>query len=82
MEANKKLNAALDAVFHSAEYNELHRVVMELRDNGRVELHPHTERNADAFAILTGWIYDQLKPVKRGKTKTQKIRKALGYSIP
>lgn len=82
MEANKKLNAAMDAVFNSAEWKKMHRVVMELRDNGGVELHPDTERNIDAYAHVTGWIYDQLQPVKRGKTKTQKIRKALGYSIP
>lgn len=82
MEANKKLNAAMEAVFNSAEWKEMHRVVMELRDNGGVELHPHTERNADTFAHFTGWIYDQLQPVKRGNTKTSKIRKALGYSIP
>lgn len=78
MEANKKLNAALNAVFNSEEYNELHRVVMELRDNGGVKLHPDTARNIDVLAHVTG----QLQPVKRGKTKTQKIRKALGYLIP
>ena len=82
MEANKKLNASLDAVFNSAEYNELHHVVIELRDNGGVELHPDTARNIDVLAHVTGWIYDQLQPVKRGKTKTQKIRQALGYLIP
>ena len=82
MVANKKLNEALNAVFNSKEYNELHRVVMELRDNGGVELHPNTARNIDVLAHVTGWIYDQLQPVKRGKTKTQKIRKALGYLIP
>lgn len=54
MEANKKLNAALDAVFNSAEYGELHRVVMELRDNGGVKLHPDTARNIDVLAHVTG----------------------------
>lgn len=82
MEANKKLNAALNAVFNSAEYNELHRVVMDLRDNGGIKLHPDTARNIDVLAHFTGWIHDQLRPVKRGKTKTQKIRKALGYLFP
>jgi len=82
MEANKKLNTALNAVFNSAEYYELQRVVMELRDNGGIDLRPDTERNIDMLAHLTGWIYDKLKPVKRGKTKTQKIRKALDYLIP
>lgn len=82
MEANKKLNSALNAVFNSAEYNELHRVVMELRDNGEMEIHPDTARNIDVLAHVTGWIHDQLRPVKRGKTKTQKIRSALGYLIP
>lgn len=38
MEANKKLNEAMNAVFNSAEWKELHRVVMKLRDNGGVDL--------------------------------------------
>ena len=81
MEANKKLKAALNAVFNSAEYKELHRVVMELRDNGGVNLSPDTERNIDTLALVAGWIYDQLQPVKRGRSMTEKIRKALGYIV-
>ena len=80
MEANKKLNEAFEAVFNSAEWREMKRVVMELRDNGGVRMTPTTERNADNFALVTGWSYDQLQPVKRGKTMTEKIRKTLGYS--
>lgn len=82
MEANKKLNDAFKAVFNSAEWRNMTRVVMDLRDNGGVNMTLTTERNAEDFALITGWIFDQLQPVKRGKTKTQKIRKALGYLIP
>jgi hypothetical protein len=78
MEANKKLNTALEAVYNSAEWQELQRVVMALRYEG-CEMSATTERNLDHLAITAGWIYDQIKPVKRGKTKVQKIRKILGY---
>lgn len=82
MEANKKLNAAIEVVLNSAEWREMKNIVMELRYNGGVNLSPDTERNIDTLALVAGWIYDQLQPVIRGRSMTEKIRKALGYSYP
>ena len=43
----------------------------------------NVERRIDALAERAGWIFDTLngKP-KRGLSKGQKIRKALGYTYP
>lgn len=45
---------------------------------------PNWNYKADAFAELSGWIYDRLNGMTRldKKSVTKKIRKALGYSYP
>lgn len=88
-EQNERLGNALDAVYYSKEMQELKNLVMELRDSEECvhgsynNIFPHIERNIDSLAETAGWIYDQLdgKP-KRGLSKHQKIRKALGYTYP
>lgn len=46
--------------------------------------HANWNYPADAFAELTGWIYDRLAGRNRlhKKSVTKKIRKALGYTYP
>lgn len=45
---------------------------------------PNWNYAADAFAEMTGWIYDRLHGRTRSdkKSVTKKIRKALGYTYP
>ena len=37
-------------------------------------------RSADRLVQSGGWLLDQVRPVKRGRTMKQKLRKALGYT--
>lgn len=88
-EQNERLGKALDALMTSNEMRDLVDLVIELRDSedciqgGYNNIYPHIERSIDDLATRAGWIYDQLdgKP-KRGLSRGQKIRKALGYTYP
>ena len=86
-ENNERLNNALNALYESEEFNALKDLVIELKDTegegGYNAIFPHIERNIDYMVETVGWIYDSLvgKP-KRGFSCTQRLRKALGYSIP
>ncbi len=88
-EQNQQLEQAISAVLTSKEMKALKTLVFELSLKEECikgdynNIYPHVERNIDSFAELTGWIYELLygKP-KRGLSKLQKIRKALGYSYP
>jgi hypothetical protein len=88
-EQNERLYDALNAVYKSKEMQDLVNLVMELRDSEECvqgscyNIYPHVERAIDDIATRAGWIYDQLQGVpKRGLSKYQKIRKALGYTYP
>lgn len=88
-ENNERLEKALNAVFQSKEMENLVNLVMELRDSEDCvhgsynNIYPNVERTIDDLAVRAGWIYEALdgKP-KRGLSKIQKIRKALGYTYP
>lgn len=88
-EQNERLYDALNAVYKSKEMEDLVNLVMELRDSEECihgscnNIYPHVERAIDDLATRAGWVYDQLDGVpKRGLSKGQKIRKALGYTYP
>lgn len=84
---NERLNNALNALYNSDEFKDLKDLVSELMETdgegGYNAIYPHIERNIDYMVETAGWIYDSLggKP-KRGLTRTQKLRKALGYTYP
>ena len=88
-EQNERLGKALDALMTSNEMRDLVDLVIELRDSedcihgdyNNIDI--NVQRSIDALAERAGWIYDALdgKP-KRGLSKNQKIRKALGYTYP
>ena len=86
-ENNERLNNALNALYESEEFKALKNLVIELRETdgkgGYNAIFPHIERNIDYMVETAGWIYDSLsvKP-KRGLSRTQKLRKALGYTYP
>lgn len=86
-EQNEKLYNAINAVHNSKEMKDLVNLVIELRDSEDCiqgccnNIYPHVERAIDDLATRAGWIYDQLNGTpKRGMSKNQKIRKALGYT--
>lgn len=88
-EQNEKLYNALNAVYKCKEMQDLVNLVMELRDSEECvqgsynNIFPNVERAIDDLATRAGWIYDQLDGVpKRGLSRGQKIRKALGYTYP
>ena len=84
---NERLNNALNALYGSEEFKALKDLVIELRDTdgegGYNAIFPHIERNIDYMVETAGWIYDSLegKPI-RGLSRSQKLRKALGYTYP
>lgn len=84
---NERLNNALNAVYESEEFKQLKNLVIELKEtdgkSGYMSIYPHIERNIDYMVETAGWIYDSLegKP-KRGLSRSQKLRKALGYTYP
>lgn len=86
-ENNERLNNALNALYESEEFKALKDLVIELKETdgegGYCAIFPHIERNIDYMVETAGWIYDSLegKP-KRGLTRSQKLRKALGYTYP
>ena len=86
-ENNERLNNALNALYESEEFKALKDLVIELRETdgmgGYNSIFPNDERNIDYMVETAGWIYDSLegKP-KRGLSRTQKLRKALGYTYP
>lgn len=86
-ENNERLNNALNALYNSDEFKDLKDLVSELRETdgegGYNAIYPHIERNIDYMVETAGWIYDSLGgKSKRGLTRTQKLRKALGYTYP
>ena len=86
-ENNERLNKALNALYESEEFKALKDLVIELRETdgagGYNAIYPHIERNIDYMVETAGWIYDSLAGVpKRGLSRRQKLRKALGYTYP
>ena len=88
-EQNDRLYNALDSLYQTKEFRELKELVMELSQKEECvkgdynNIYPSIERNIDLMVETAGWIYDSLegKP-KRGMTRSQKLRKALGYTYP
>lgn len=86
-ENNVRLNNALNALYESEEFNALKNLVIELKETDGVggynSVYPNVERNIDYMVETAGWIYDSLEGTpKRGLSRRQKLRKALGYAIP
>ena len=88
-EQNDRLYNALNSLYQTKEFRELKEVVMELSESedcieGSYDnIHPDVERQIDYLAETAGWIYDLLNGTpKRGLSRGQKIRKALGYTYP
>lgn len=86
-ENNERLNNALNALYESEEFKALKDLVIELRETdgkgGYNAIFPHIERNIDCMVETAGWIYDSLEgEPKRGLSRRQKLRKALGYTCP
>ena len=86
-ENNERLNNALNALYESEEFKALKDLVIELRETdgmgGYNSIFPNVERNIDYMVETAGWIYDSLEGTpKRGLSRTQKLRKALGYTYP
>lgn len=88
-EQNDKLYNALDSLYQTKEFRELKELVMELSQKEECvkgnynNIYPSIERHIDLMAETAGWIYDTLNGTpKRGLSKCQKIRKALGYTYP
>ena len=86
-ENNERLNNALNALYQSEEFKELKDLVIELKETDGVggynPIFPNVERNIDYMVETAGWIYDSLSGIpKRGLSRSQKLRKALGYTYP
>lgn len=86
-ENNERLEQALNNLYTSKEWVDLKNLVIELAETdgggGYMAIFPHIERSIDDMATTAGWIYDRLEGTpKRGMSRTQKIRKALGYTYP
>ena len=86
-ENNVRLNNALNALYESEEFNALKNLVIELKETDGVggynSVYPNVERNIDYMVETAGWIYDSLEGTpKRGLSRRQKLRKALGYTYP
>lgn len=86
-ENNERLNNALNALYESEEFKALKDLVIELRETdgkgGYNSIFPNVERNIDYMVETAGWIYDSLGGTpKRGLSRRQKLRKALGYTYP
>lgn len=86
-ENNVRLNNALNALYESEEFNALKNLVIELKETDGVggynSIFPNVERNIDYMVETAGWIYDSLEGTpKRGLSRRQKLRKALGYTYP
>lgn len=86
-ENNKRLNNALNALYESEEFKALKDLVIELKETDGVggynSIYPNVERNIDYMVETAGWIYDSLEGApKRGLSRRQKLRKALGYTNP
>ena len=86
-ENNVRLNNALKALYESEEFNALKNLVIELKETDGVggynSVYPNVERNIDYMVETAGWIYDSLEGTpKRGLSRRQKLRKALGYTYP
>lgn len=88
-EQNDKLRDALEKLYESAEWRNVHELVMELSESeentkkGYLNILPDVERTIDHLAQTCGWIFDSINGIpKRGKSKTEKIRKVLGYTYP
>jgi hypothetical protein len=86
-ENNVRLNNALNALYESEEFKALKDLVIELKETDGVggynSIFPNVERNIDYMVETAGWIYDSLSGIpKRGLSRSQKLRKALGYAIP
>lgn len=86
-ENNVRLDNALNALYESEEFNALKNLVIELKETDGVggynSIFPNVERNIDYMVETAGWIYDSLEGTpKRGLSRRQKLRKALGYTYP
>lgn len=88
-EQNDKLRDALEKLYKSAEWRNVHELVMELSESeentkkGYMNILPDVARVIDHLAQTCGWIYDSINGIpKRGKSITEKIRKVLGYTYP
>ena len=86
-ENNVRLNNALNALYESEEFKALKDLVIELKETdgegGYNSIYTNVERNIDYMVETAGWIYDSLEGTpKRGLSRRQKLRKALGYINP
>jgi hypothetical protein len=86
-ENNVRLNNALNALYESEEFKALKDLVIELKETDGVggynAIYTNVERNIDYMVETAGWIYDSLNGTpKRGLSRSQKLRKALGYTYP
>ena len=88
-EQNKMLQNAVNDLFNSQEIQKLRKLVIDLslsedcHKGSYMNVDPSVERNIDGLAEFCGWIHDTLNgEPKRGLSKKQKIRKALGYTYP
>jgi hypothetical protein len=86
-ENNVRLNNALIALYESEEFKALKDLVIELKETdgggGYNSVYTNVVRNIDYMVETAGWIYDSLEGTpKRGLSRRQKLRKALGYTNP